>query len=208
MREYEALAGRIAADHAGRVLDWGRGWAKSGAPARPGRRRPRVRLPPPTSPLLARRWSTASRTSRLAFRQTRSRCRSRRGLSTPCFSRGARERAGSGRSACPAPGWAPLRDKAPPTEGATRTPGQAHGPLQPRPARARHAWSPQEAREAATRDGFEVRDLRFANILPLTVDHPLAATLTEPMWVATHLLARVPVLNRLAPNVELDAVRR
>jgi ubiquinone/menaquinone biosynthesis C-methylase UbiE len=69
-------------------------------------------------------------------------------------------------------------------------------------------WSPEEAREAATRHGFEVHDVRFANMLPLTLDHPLASRLAGAIWAVNRLLGRIPGLNRLATNVELDAVRR
>jgi SAM-dependent methyltransferase len=69
-------------------------------------------------------------------------------------------------------------------------------------------WSPGEAREAATRHGFDVLDVRYANMLPLTLDHPLATRLAGAIWGANRLLGRVPGLNRLATNVELDAVRR
>jgi 2-polyprenyl-3-methyl-5-hydroxy-6-metoxy-1,4-benzoquinol methylase len=69
-------------------------------------------------------------------------------------------------------------------------------------------WSPREAREAAIAQGFEVSDVRLANMLPLTLDHPLAARLAAPIWALNRLLSRVPGLNRLATNVELDAIRR
>jgi ubiquinone/menaquinone biosynthesis C-methylase UbiE len=69
-------------------------------------------------------------------------------------------------------------------------------------------WSPAEAREAAAAAGFEVLEVRLANMLPLTLDHPLAARLAGPIWTLNRLLSRVPVLRRLATNVELDAVRR
>jgi 2-polyprenyl-3-methyl-5-hydroxy-6-metoxy-1,4-benzoquinol methylase len=69
-------------------------------------------------------------------------------------------------------------------------------------------WSPREAREAALAHGFDVTDVRLANMLPLTLDHPLAARLAAPIWRLNSLLSRVPGLNRLATNVELDAVRR
>jgi SAM-dependent methyltransferase len=69
-------------------------------------------------------------------------------------------------------------------------------------------WSPEEAREAATRHGFDVRNVRFANMLPLTMDHPLATRLAGAIWAANRLLTRIPGLNRLSTNVELDAVRR
>jgi ubiquinone/menaquinone biosynthesis C-methylase UbiE len=69
-------------------------------------------------------------------------------------------------------------------------------------------WSPSEAREAVEAHGFEVSDVRLTNMLPLTLDHPLAARLSTPIWALNRLLSRVPGLNRLATNVELDAVRR
>jgi ubiquinone/menaquinone biosynthesis C-methylase UbiE len=69
-------------------------------------------------------------------------------------------------------------------------------------------WSREEARDAAARHGFEVLDVRYANMLPLTLDHPVATRLAGPIWAANRALGRVPGLNRLATNVELDAVRR
>ena len=69
-------------------------------------------------------------------------------------------------------------------------------------------WSPREAREAATAQGFEVTGVRLANMLPLTLDHPLADRLSGPIWKLNRMLARVPLLNRFATNVELDATRR
>jgi ubiquinone/menaquinone biosynthesis C-methylase UbiE len=69
-------------------------------------------------------------------------------------------------------------------------------------------WSPSEAREAVETHGFEVSDVRLANMLPLTLDHPLAARLSTPIWTLNRLLSRVPGLNRLATNVELEAARR
>ena len=69
-------------------------------------------------------------------------------------------------------------------------------------------WSPSVAREAVEAHGFEVSGVRLANMLPLTIDHPLAARLSTPIWALNRLLSRVPGLNRLATNVELEAVRR
>ena len=69
-------------------------------------------------------------------------------------------------------------------------------------------WTPADARAAALRHGFEVLEVRLANMLPLTVDHTLADRLAGPIWALNRLLSRVPGLNRLATNVELDAVRR
>jgi 2-polyprenyl-3-methyl-5-hydroxy-6-metoxy-1,4-benzoquinol methylase len=69
-------------------------------------------------------------------------------------------------------------------------------------------WSPAEARAAAAQQGFEVTGARYANMLPLTLDHPLATRLSGAIWALNRVLDRVPLLNRLATNVELDAVRR
>jgi 2-polyprenyl-3-methyl-5-hydroxy-6-metoxy-1,4-benzoquinol methylase len=68
-------------------------------------------------------------------------------------------------------------------------------------------WSVEETRGAIARNGFQVLDVRLANMLPLTLDHPLATRLSSPIWALNRLLSRVPLLNRLATNVEADAVR-
>lgn len=68
-------------------------------------------------------------------------------------------------------------------------------------------WTRDSAWEALVRHRFEVRAVRLANMLPLTVDHPVAARLAGPLWTLNRMLARVPLLNRLATNVEADAVR-
>jgi len=54
--------------------------------------------------------------------------------------------------------------------------------------------------------GFRVTEARLANMLPLTVPGRLADALAEPIWALNRALARVPVLNRLATNVEAVAV--
>lgn len=68
-------------------------------------------------------------------------------------------------------------------------------------------WSVPEARAAVAHAGFQVTDARLANMLPLTIEHPLAARAAGPIWTANRALSRVPVLNRLATNVEVDARR-
>jgi SAM-dependent methyltransferase len=55
------------------------------------------------------------------------------------------------------------------------------------------------------RHGFEVFEIRRANMLPLTLPGRLADRLTPLIWHANRLLARIPGLNRLATNVELVA---
>jgi SAM-dependent methyltransferase len=61
------------------------------------------------------------------------------------------------------------------------------------------------ARALLERHGFEVREIRYANMLPLTLPGRVARTLAPVIWAANRLLARVPGLNRLATNVELVA---
>jgi len=53
--------------------------------------------------------------------------------------------------------------------------------------------------------GFHVDAFRRTNLLPLTVTHPLAQTLAEPIWTTNGALAHVPALPLLATNLELDA---
>jgi ubiquinone/menaquinone biosynthesis C-methylase UbiE len=52
--------------------------------------------------------------------------------------------------------------------------------------------------------GFRVDDFRRTNMLPLTVEHPLAWRLSGQIWRANRALARVPGLAFLATNLELD----
>jgi SAM-dependent methyltransferase len=65
----------------------------------------------------------------------------------------------------------------------------------------------RSARELLERNGFVVSELRHANMLPLTIDHPLAARLSRPLWTANRVLARAPGVSVLATNVELVATR-
>jgi SAM-dependent methyltransferase len=64
----------------------------------------------------------------------------------------------------------------------------------------------RDAQALIKRHGFDVVEARRANMLPLTLPGRLAAALTGPIWVANRLLARIPLLNRLATNVEVVAV--
>jgi SAM-dependent methyltransferase len=54
-------------------------------------------------------------------------------------------------------------------------------------------------------NGYRVDDFRRTNILPLTIEHPLAKRYSTPIWKLNVSLARVPGLALLATNVELDA---
>jgi hypothetical protein len=65
-------------------------------------------------------------------------------------------------------------------------------------------YTPSETRELLERHGFDVLELRLANMLPLTLDMPLAQRrhAARAIWRANRLLARLPALSRLATNVE------
>jgi ubiquinone/menaquinone biosynthesis C-methylase UbiE len=64
------------------------------------------------------------------------------------------------------------------------------------------------ARELVGRHSFEVKKTRLANMLPLTVDSSLATRLAPVIWPLNRGLAKVPGLNRLATNVEVDATAK
>ncbi len=68
-------------------------------------------------------------------------------------------------------------------------------------------YTPASARELLERHGYEVRELRLANMLPLTLDVPIAQRprVSAAVWGTNTALARVPGLNRVATNVELVA---
>lgn len=69
-------------------------------------------------------------------------------------------------------------------------------------------YTVREARALLTRHGFAVTSAQRANMLPLTIAHPIANRLAGLIFAANRALARVPVLNLLATNVELIAVSR
>jgi SAM-dependent methyltransferase len=68
-------------------------------------------------------------------------------------------------------------------------------------------YTPAGARALLERHGYTIRELRLANMLPLTLDIPVAQRprVAGAVWAANRALARVPGLNRLATNVELVA---
>ncbi len=68
-------------------------------------------------------------------------------------------------------------------------------------------YTPASARALLERHGYEVRELRLANMLPLTLDVPIAqrTRVSRAVWWANRALANVPGLNRAATNVELIA---
>lgn len=60
------------------------------------------------------------------------------------------------------------------------------------------------ARELVTNHGYEVLESRRSNMLPLTAGGSLANRFGGLVWSLNKILARIPVLNLLATNVELN----
>jgi SAM-dependent methyltransferase len=53
---------------------------------------------------------------------------------------------------------------------------------------------------------FDLLEIRYANMLPLTLTGRVVTALAPALWAANRTLARIPLLNRVATNVELVAV--
>jgi SAM-dependent methyltransferase len=68
-------------------------------------------------------------------------------------------------------------------------------------------WTVHSARTALRQHGLVVLDARRANMLPLTLPGRLATRMTPMVWSVNRILARVPILNLLATNVEAVARR-
>ncbi len=69
-------------------------------------------------------------------------------------------------------------------------------------------YSRRSSTALLSQHGFAVDAFRRRNVLPLTVVHPLAQRLDAPLWAVNQLLGRVPLLSLLATNLELDASAR
>lgn len=54
--------------------------------------------------------------------------------------------------------------------------------------------------------GFEIKEFRRTNMLPLTLEGRAAARAARAIWTANRALAHVPALNLLATNLELVAI--
>jgi len=55
--------------------------------------------------------------------------------------------------------------------------------------------------------GFDVRESRRMNMLPLTLPSRLSAVMSGAIWRANRLLSKIPGLNLLATNLEAVAIR-
>jgi 2-polyprenyl-3-methyl-5-hydroxy-6-metoxy-1,4-benzoquinol methylase len=67
-------------------------------------------------------------------------------------------------------------------------------------------YTPATARKLIERHGFQLAEVRHANMLPLVLPGSLANRIAGAIWQLNRLLARVPGLNVLATNVELVAL--
>jgi len=67
----------------------------------------------------------------------------------------------------------------------------------------------RKARALLTENGYRLQEIRLANMLPLSLfTGRIGEILAPAVWALNRALARIPVLNRLATNVELVAVKR
>jgi ubiquinone/menaquinone biosynthesis C-methylase UbiE len=64
-------------------------------------------------------------------------------------------------------------------------------------------YTKRTARELVERHGFDIRELRLAHMLPLTVGGP-----ARPIWAASSVLEQIPGLNTVATSIELVATAR
>ena len=64
-------------------------------------------------------------------------------------------------------------------------------------------YTRRTARDLVERHGFDIRELRLAHMLPLTVGGP-----ARPIWTASSMLERIPGLNTVATSIELVATAR
>ena len=70
-------------------------------------------------------------------------------------------------------------------------------------------YTVRKARALLTENGYRLQEIRLANMLPLSLfTGRIGEILAPAVWALNRLLARIPVLNRLATNVELVAVKR
>jgi SAM-dependent methyltransferase len=83
---------------------------------------------------------------------------------------------------------------------ARRTNGYYHGQLPDD-----RLYTVATAQELLRRHGYDVLEIRRANMLPLTLPGKLATRLAPVIWGANRALSRVPGLNYGATNVELIA---
>ena len=69
-------------------------------------------------------------------------------------------------------------------------------------------YSKREAVGLLEKHGFDVREVRRANMLPLTLPGRLAAKTAGAIWTTSRALGAVPGLNLFATSIELVAISR
>lgn len=69
-------------------------------------------------------------------------------------------------------------------------------------------YTTRSGAELVRASGYEVSELRYRNMLPLTLPGRLAKRFAGGLYEINRTLSRVPLLNRIATNVELIAVKR
>jgi len=213
MREYEAVADRIAADHPGQVLDWGAGHgqlahlliergvrvtaldyepeATEGEVVRPARY-PDVEIRMTTEPVRLP-YPDASFDAALSMGVLEH-------VGDPAASLDELHRVLRPRGTLYV---FKLPNRRSYLEAMARRAGlYYHGHLPDDTVYTRRS-----ARALLGAHGFEVRELRLANMLPLGVTGRGGARFGDAIWAANRALAKVPGLNQLATNVELVARR-
>jgi SAM-dependent methyltransferase len=65
-----------------------------------------------------------------------------------------------------------------------------------------------QGRRLIERHGYDVIEQRHANMLPLTLPGPLPNRFAREIWLLNRLIDRIPLLSRLATNVEYVARSR
>ncbi|MDQ1373652.1 MAG: hypothetical protein QOJ09_990 [Actinomycetota bacterium] len=66
-------------------------------------------------------------------------------------------------------------------------------------------YTRRRAVELLQRHGFEIQEFRRRNVLPLSLVGPLATAATPAIWGLNRVLSRVPVLNLIATNLDVVA---
>jgi SAM-dependent methyltransferase len=210
-REYAAVVDRIATDRPGRVLDWGCGWglishelkargldvaSTDYAPDQPGRRAsahfPDVEIDYLDEPVA------------LPFED---------GAFDAVLSLGVLEHVADPAASLDElhrvlrPGGTLYVYKLPNRfswlEWLARRLGMEHHGMRPEDT----LYTVESAVALIEAHGFDAREARWANMLPLTLPGRVAAKLGGVVWTLNRLLARIPGLNRLATNVEVIARR-
>lgn len=215
MREYEAIADRIASDRPGLVLDWGCGWGqitdllrRRGVDVRSFDFRPDVEVSGPRR--LARypdleAYIETEDPVRLPYADGQFDAV----LSCGVLEHVARpeESVGELRRVL-RPGGRLYVYKLPNRFSYLEAIARRVGLYYHGRAEYDRVYDRRSAEALLRQRGFVVTEFRRANMLPLTVSNPLVTRLAGGIWATNRALSRVPGVNLAATNLELVAVRR